>query len=603
MNKSAKSLFLLCLLFLAILLLSLVITRSQDSRSQASPSFSPWNIAVISDTHNLDNHINQTIFSQIRAQSPDIFFHVGDFGFNQYALKTGDYHYYPLKGILDILYRGQFPTPPANPAEVHIALGNHDVSNQPRPKKILESTYKNICLGQQASWSPAGQDNCFHYSQSEALPVWQSGFLPFNPEIVKNGFCQSENTAYNYTFSRGNIRFIILGHTYTDNRSAQKDWFNSQVCQSGNSSVSIAFIHELQEFGPDFLSSITCSHNLKLVIGGHTHQYSYTNINGIPALTMAGMAVSSQPDSCTPHVYPENDYLILNVNQSAININRIVWPNGQPQPNSPQLLLTVPGNFTSYSYPTVSPTSAPTSTTTSVPPTSFSTPFPTKIPLSSTPQATATPLSPTVSPFTTPTSSPTTTTTKIPTPTPLSVPGSTTLSVDISFAGIRPTISACFLNPIVDVSLVDSNQQADQPQSIAVTKTNRLNSAGETIYNLSFTTTKFTLGSSPSFFIKGPLHLTNKYGQDNQIQRYVLPSSQIKLQANHTLNFSNYPLLPGDINGDGQVDGLDFARVKISASDFSTTDYLSDLDGSCQVNNLDLSLLVKTLSTKSEQVY
>jgi len=572
MNKPVFNLFILGFLSLTILILSIFVTKSQHPQSQASPSFIPWNFAVISDSHNLDQNINQTVFSQIQSQNPDILFHVGDLGFNQYISKIGDYRYYPLKGILDILYRGQFPQPPSNPAEVHVALGNHDVANQPRPKKILESTYKNICLGQQAYWDPVDQDPCYHHSQPQSDPVWQSGYLSFNPEIIKNNFCQDNSTNYNYTFSRGNIRFILLGHIYTDNRQAQKDWFVSQVCQPNDSSVSIAFIHELEDFADEFLTSLTCPHNLKLVIGGHVHLYSYRLVNNIPALTMAGMAVSGQPDSCTPHLYPENDYLIFNVNQTYLSLNRIIWPNGQAYPNSAVNILTIPGSFSSYSYPgaVTTPTSAPTKIPTSIP--SITQAPVTQIPLTSTPS-------------------------------PLETLAPVKVSLDISFAGIKPSTSTCFINPSVEVVLVSDVANSDRPQFIDITKTNKTNRRGETIYNLAFETTKFNYGEYLSIFIKGPAHLMTKYGQDNQTDFYNQATSQIKFQLGKTLNLADYPIFPGDVNGDAKINGLDFSQIKTSASSFSTTDSNSDLDGSCQVNNFDLSLLVKTLSIKFEQVY
>ena len=58
-------------------------------------------------------------------------------------------------------------------------------------------------------------------------------------------------------------------------------------------------------------------------------------------------------------------------------------------------------------------------------------------------------------------------------------------------------------------------------------------------------------------------------------------------------------LLVGDVDGNNKIDGVDFTKVKNEASKFSQVEvgyYLAeDLDGSCQVNNIDLALMVRSL--------
>ena len=73
------------------------------------------------------------------------------------------------------------------------------------------------------------------------------------------------------------------------------------------------------------------------------------------------------------------------------------------------------------------------------------------------------------------------------------------------------------------------------------------------------------------------------------------------------LDFSEYPILAGDVNGDGIINGIDFTTIKPKAADFveiASGGYLAeDLDGSCQVNNNDIILLVRSLNEKQDQVY
>ena len=61
------------------------------------------------------------------------------------------------------------------------------------------------------------------------------------------------------------------------------------------------------------------------------------------------------------------------------------------------------------------------------------------------------------------------------------------------------------------------------------------------------------------------------------------------------------------MDGSGAIDGIDFSLVKGKAKDFKQvaegTNIVEDLDGSCQVNNIDVRLLVESLNEKQDQVY
>ncbi|KKQ69085.1 MAG: hypothetical protein US90_C0019G0007 [Candidatus Shapirobacteria bacterium GW2011_GWE2_38_30] len=78
-------------------------------------------------------------------------------------------------------------------------------------------------------------------------------------------------------------------------------------------------------------------------------------------------------------------------------------------------------------------------------------------------------------------------------------------------------------------------------------------------------------------------------------------------------DFSKYPLLPGDImagNSEGQdglVNGMDFARMKALAITHETWGEgqfrNGDLDGNCQYNSRDITLLKNSLNEKLDILY
>lgn len=104
-----------------------------------------------------------------------------------------------------------------------------------------------------------------------------------------------------------------------------------------------------------------------------------------------------------------------------------------------------------------------------------------------------------------------------------------------------------------------------------------------------------------AFFIKGPRHLQNKYGKNNQDDYYNEKGGEIAVSNGSVLDFSKYPLLPGDVNGDGLVDGRDYALLVRSLLT-EQTGY--DLDYSCgNISVRDLNLLKLTLNERQSQKY
>ncbi|HCU55683.1 hypothetical protein A2574_00710 [Candidatus Shapirobacteria bacterium RIFOXYD1_FULL_38_32] len=137
------------------------------------------------------------------------------------------------------------------------------------------------------------------------------------------------------------------------------------------------------------------------------------------------------------------------------------------------------------------------------------------------------------------------------------------------------------------------------------------------VYRRSLELKGFNQTSNLAVFIKGPKHLQTKYGVNNQTAFYNMAGGQISVtnDVNSSIwyDFSKYPLLPGDImagNSEGQdglVNGMDFARMKALAITHETWGEgqfrNGDLDGNCQYNSRDITLLKNSLNEKLDILY
>ena len=137
---------------------------------------------------------------------------------------------------------------------------------------------------------------------------------------------------------------------------------------------------------------------------------------------------------------------------------------------------------------------------------------------------------------------------------------------------------------------------------------------GRIVYEGQVTLSGMSAGGNLSVFIKGPRHLQVKYGIDSQVEFYNQQGGQISVTAssattpNH--DFTKYPLMAGDVGGvsgigqDGVVDGLDFSYVKKEVNKRSSgATMVADLNGNCQLESQDLSLLMLAMKDKQEQLY
>ena len=136
-------------------------------------------------------------------------------------------------------------------------------------------------------------------------------------------------------------------------------------------------------------------------------------------------------------------------------------------------------------------------------------------------------------------------------------------------------------------------------------------SNGKVIYEFTKTLSGFTQTSNVALFLRGPKQLQIKYGVQNQGAMYNKAGGELTLTADASTttlyNFSGYPVLSGDINQDGVINGQDFSLTKAGAlthrqvSSGSSLDI--DLDGDCMATNNDVQILKTSLLEKQGQLY
>lgn len=152
---------------------------------------------------------------------------------------------------------------------------------------------------------------------------------------------------------------------------------------------------------------------------------------------------------------------------------------------------------------------------------------------------------------------------------------------------------------------------------IAVTRTSATNSKGSAIYEGSVELKDFSHTQNIAVFLKGPRDLQWKYGEDQQKEFYNKAGGVLSGLTNGSdtkvFDFSEYPLIPGDVTGDvdgvqdGKIDGRDYAYVKAAAAERKTVDagefLATDFDGDCVTISRDVNALLISIREKQEQLY
>lgn len=142
---------------------------------------------------------------------------------------------------------------------------------------------------------------------------------------------------------------------------------------------------------------------------------------------------------------------------------------------------------------------------------------------------------------------------------------------------------------------------------------------GDVVYQVKKLLTGFGQEDNVAVFLRAFKYVQNKYGVNNQIEFFNEETGRLTLKKDYETStkydFSSYPLLPGDVNNDGKINGIDFALVKEDNIKLMSLEKLTgvvgavggtipnNLDGDCVVSGHDLSILRNSLSEKQSQLY
>jgi len=195
------------------------------------------------------------------------------------------------------------------------------------------------------------------------------------------------------------------------------------------------------------------------------------------------------------------------------------------------------------------------------------------------------------------------------TPTPTAGTGSgPRLRFRLTFSGVEPN-AECVTNWPLSVIVLGNGKTA--VYNVIAQKMTEV--TDRAVFLADLRPEGFETAGTVALFIKGPKHIQMKYGKDGQNSPYGMAGGQILLtDEDKTYDFSNYPLLAGDVTGpgggrDGLINVLDFSLVKTKAGTHQTvaeTDYLlEDLDGNCQLAPQDVEVLKQSLSGKQDELY
>ena len=210
--------------------------------------------------------------------------------------------------------------------------------------------------------------------------------------------------------------------------------------------------------------------------------------------------------------------------------------------------------------------------------------------------------------------SPTATGTRSPVPTEPEAE-TAVLNFKVAFTGLRTKAAACGRNWPVDVIVLGGGETAVYA-NVALTATDEKTAGGEVVFRGSLPLTGFDQRENLAVFIKGPQHLQMKYGKDKQVDFYAKAGGEIKVSAKDSpiYDWTGYRILAGDVSGatagvpDGRVDGRDFSYIKSKISVVRTAPAVvnvakADFDGDCMVGNVDLAIMMLSLTEKLSQLY
>lgn len=188
-------------------------------------------------------------------------------------------------------------------------------------------------------------------------------------------------------------------------------------------------------------------------------------------------------------------------------------------------------------------------------------------------------------------------------------PGSV-LNFKVSFMGVKKAnLCADHMTAGLIVKAVGESAVYSGIQFI---RTTDVGPSGFSIYTGSKVLSGFNSKTGVAAFFKGMKHLQMKYAVNNQPGFYGKEGGELVLtdsaETSTVYDFTGYPMLAGDVNQDGWVNAKDFSLMgaKIQTHEMvaeGDVDAIFDLDGSCQINTMDISVLSKSLDEKQGELY
>jgi len=196
------------------------------------------------------------------------------------------------------------------------------------------------------------------------------------------------------------------------------------------------------------------------------------------------------------------------------------------------------------------------------------------------------------------------------------------LSFNYVLDGVKPGNDSCTKNWKIKV-VVSKGTVKTQTYTVPLAKdSTRSANSGDNVYRAFVPISDLPDTTGLSVLLKGPKHMTTKYGMDNQDDGYTQYMGMLTIAKgvatkNKPFNFINYPILAGDVTGifngipDGVIDSLDYNFIKRKMSEVNDQEFIGeegldlmgDLDGNCVVNSADLNLLKKALKRQYAQTY
>jgi len=184
------------------------------------------------------------------------------------------------------------------------------------------------------------------------------------------------------------------------------------------------------------------------------------------------------------------------------------------------------------------------------------------------------------------------------------------ISLKIAFKGLKPESKCSTSLKTVDLDIVNVTAKAFQ-SDIGTSMTpiaGEVNQNGDQVFlisNIALDNNFKSVDSFNYFQIKNSSYLSARMCFNNQSSKMTTSTAcDITLTNGTTYDFSNYSLLPGDLNQDGIVNSSDFSMVKqnVDPSADSVCDQEGDLNYDGIVNSFDTSYLKQSLLQTNDEV-